>query len=198
MEKRKGIVVKDDQGNSWSLSIKQFGDTTLDLMDGHRHVAYYVFGEVVVLTFGNTQITLASYSGARIVEKCINGEQVKATEVDGVTYVNTMPFAFALLAADGTAIVFPRSITVRLDSTIVPTQELIGGVPLLETRPGNLVGLPDEEHRYIASMPEAQRAAALGYHDVVSPDSGSSLETGAIHNDKGQLVLAQALTRYVS
>lgn len=50
------------------------------------------------------------------------------------------------------------------------------GIPVVESRTGEIVGLPSPEAGvvYIASMPTAQAAAALGRTDVVCPDTGAT------------------------
>jgi hypothetical protein len=53
---------------------------------------------------------------------------------------------------------------------------LDGGIPLIETRLGEIENLPapQEGVLLVVSMPVAERAYQLGRRDVVSPDSGKT------------------------
>ena len=107
-----------------------------------------------------------------------------------VKFVNLLPHAVNLIAADGSETVIPPSGSVaRCESKA--SHETIHGVRFARTTWLGVFGLPDPEPDtiFIVSMLVAQNVRRP---DVVSPDSGRD----AIRNEAGQIAAVRGFCRF--
>jgi len=105
--------------------------------------------------------------------------------------INLTPHPITIQPSDAQPITIPVSGRIaRLDSTQT-TDDGIAGVPVVTTRFGQVIGLPDPEEGkvYIVSSLVAQHVRRP---DVVAPDTGPT----AIRQD-GQIVAVTRLQRFV-
>ncbi len=103
--------------------------------------------------------------------------------------VNCTPHAIVVRDAVEQDRIFPPSgILVRCAVRSVPCAT-VDGVPVVRSEMGDLEGLPEPEQGtvYIVSTPAAQKAAALGRPDVLSPDTGPTAirENGQVKAVRG-------------
>ncbi|MCL6577663.1 hypothetical protein [Kyrpidia sp.] len=112
--------------------------------------------------------------------------------------VNLTPHDIVVFSGNGEKVVIPKSgQTVRITSVAVPASYVLVGtteIPLVETRFGDIEGLPDPKSDvlYVVSALAAQAAAAQGRTDVVAPDTGPE---SAVRDENGNIIGVRRLTR---
>lgn len=112
--------------------------------------------------------------------------------------VNLTPHDIAVFSGNGEKVVIPKSgQAVRVTSSAVPISYVLAGsleIPLVETRFGDIEGLPAPEPGvlYVVSALAAQAAVAQGRVDVVAPDTGPE---SAVRDENGNIVGVRRFTR---
>jgi len=108
--------------------------------------------------------------------------------------VNLTPHP-VVLALEGEERVIPPSGGVARVSTTTEVIGTLDGVPVVRTRIGQVIGLPEPEVGtvYIVSSLVAQAAAAMGRDDVLAPDTGPD---SAVRDADGRIVAVRRLQAF--
>ena len=104
--------------------------------------------------------------------------------------LNLTPHPITLRLADGQDVTYPPSGRVARVSMVEEVVGTVAGVPLINRRPGPVIGLPDgDEPCIVSSMVLA--ALPVGAPGVYAPDTGPT----AVRDERGQIV---SVTRLVA